>query len=75
MLRLSKHEAAHFTNTLQYPFIENEMRPLIAAHAAVGRLLCPLCHMLGMVNPPVRTTLPTPGAPYAAARNTFTLIS
>ena len=68
MLRMGKHEAAMFTNTLQELFIEPEMRALIAAHPAMARMLRPLCHMLGMDVLPPELIRPRPRRPAKAIR-------
>ncbi len=59
-------EAASAASQLQYLLAEPEMTALIAAAPQAGRLLRPLCRMLG-VRPPPSLVLPRPAPPAAAS--------
>ena len=60
-------EAAAGASQLQYLLAEPEMAELIAASPQMGRLLRPLCRMLG-VAPPPDIAKPSPVAPAAPRR-------
>ena len=71
VIRLVPYTAAGSASQLQHLLAEPDMAALIAAAPSVGRLLRPLCRMLG-VRPPPALRLPPPAGPMVAPRRAAT---
>ena len=64
LVRLVPHEAADFGSQLTHLLTDPEMIALVSAHPETGRVLRPLCRMLGVATPPLlRLARPSPAAP------------
>ena len=67
LIPLVPHEAAGFGSQLAHLLTDPEMTALVSAHPGMGRILRPLCRMLGVATPPalrpVRPALAAPSSP------------
>ena len=52
LIPLVPHEAAGFGSQLAHLLTDPEMTALVSAHPGMGRILRPLCRMLGVATPP-----------------------
>ena len=71
LIPLVPHEAAGFGSQLAHLLTDPEMTALVSAHPGMGRILRPLCRMLGVATPPAlrpaRPALAAPSSPPPAA--------
>ena len=70
LARLMQQDGAAAASQLRYLLAEPDMAALAAADPRMGRLLRPLCHMLGVAPPPAIAQprpVPSPRVPDAAA--------
>ena len=68
LLRLEREAAAAAGSQLQHLLTDPEMADILAAAPQAGRLLRPLCRMLGVRPPVVLAPPPRPAGPPVAAR-------